>query len=82
MIWVYFGIPGALAWIIIFKRILTWKTNDNNIFIKTYFINLLLTIVLGYAIFSPSYMIITVFCMFLFDKDKQNELSLSNKTVT
>jgi len=70
--WVYFGIIGVLAWLMIFKRVLFWKTNDNNIYIKTYFINLLTTIFLGYAIFSPSYMITTVLCLFLFDKEKES----------
>jgi hypothetical protein len=69
--WVYFGILGVAAWLIIFKKAFFWKTNDNNIYLKTYFIYLFSTITLGWAIFSPGYMITTAFCLFLFDKDKQ-----------
>lgn len=78
--WVYFGIIGVIAWLIIFKRIFFWETDHRNIFVKAYFLNLLLTIVLGYAIFSPGYMITTVLCMFLFDKNKQDRLLSKEKT--
>lgn len=70
--WTYFGILGVIAWLVIFKKILISKTDDNNIFIKAYFVDLLFTITLGYAIFNPGYMITTVFCFFLFDKNKQD----------
>ncbi len=76
--WVYFGILGVIAWLIIFKKAFFWKTTNNNIYLKTYFIYLFSTIALGWAIFSPGYMITTVFALFLFDKDKQD----SSKIVT
>ena len=69
--WTYFGILGVLAWLLIFKKIFFSKTNDQNVFIKAYFFLLLFTVLSGYPIFSPSYMISTVFCLFLFDKNKQ-----------
>lgn len=75
-LWVYFGLLAVISWLIIFKRIFISKTDDNNIFIKTYFIFLLFTIFLGYPIFSPGYMITTVFCLFLFDKNRQFENKL------
>jgi len=69
--WTHFGILGVVAWIMIFKKIFLGKTNVNNIFIKAYFIILFITVVSGYTIFSPGYMITTVFCLFLFDKNKE-----------
>lgn len=69
--WTYFGILGVISWLLIFKKIFFWKTDDNNVFIKPYFIYLLITVTSGYAIFDPGYMLSTVFCLFLFDKNKQ-----------
>jgi hypothetical protein len=74
--WIFFGILGVIAWLVIFKKILLSKTDDNNVFIKAYFIDLLLNIIVGYAIFDPGYMIATVFCLFLFDKNKRNKINI------
>jgi hypothetical protein len=76
--WVYFGILGVISWVLIFKKIFMNTTNDQNVFIKPYFIYLLVTIFTGYALFDPGYMISTIFCLFLFDKSKQESITFRN----
>jgi hypothetical protein len=67
-VWVYFGVFAVLSWIIIFSKMFFKKCNDNQLFIRAYFVTVLAEAFTGFATHNPEIMPTTIFALFWFER--------------
>lgn len=61
----YFGILGVVVWLFFFYSVFTMKNSRNVIYLKVYFVTLLTTAFVAYAIFEPGFMPATILALYL-----------------
>lgn len=64
-IYSYFGLLGAITWLLLFYYIFKLKTISRFNYLKAYFLTLLTTVLSGYSIFEPGYMPATMLALYL-----------------
>lgn len=61
----YFGIFGVVIWLLFFYSVFKMKNLSNVIYLKVYFVTLLTTAFVAYAIFEPGFMPATILALYL-----------------
>ena len=67
-LFIHFGILSILAWLLIFYKVATLKSNKkstNYIYIKSYFAMLAASALTGFSVFDPGYMPATIFALYI-----------------
>jgi hypothetical protein len=67
-VWVYFGFLAVISWIMIFYKTLVQKINDNQVFIKAFFLVVFAEAFTGFATHNPEIMPTTIFALYWFER--------------
>jgi hypothetical protein len=68
-VYIYFGIPFVIGWILIFYKVIKASLPEKYNYIKYYFFNIFFALLVGSTFYHVNYAISTVFALYIFQKN-------------